>query len=1571
MYCHCNVKTGTRASGQSAAAKYDYISREGKYAQAAGRKEVVHLESGCMPAFASSDARLYWSAADSHERSNGRLFRSLTAALPNTLDAAGRLELSRRFAAQVTGGELPYTLALHAGRSKQAGVDDNPHLHLVFSERVNDGLERAAEQWFRRASPKKGDPSSGGARKTDRTKPRSWLEETRSAWAGEMNLAFERAGVDDRATSESHATQLARARAAGDTAAEAHLLLNPPSTHIGPPAKHSWEDRPGRAEALKLDRYLAAEAAAASAEQVRSAYAPDVAAAAEARSQVEELDARIAELEASAAAGDRRARLDAREESVRATSQGGQWLDEEYQSVLARAGGRLTVGERERAVETVEGRLRADLAAREESLMATSTGSTLLVEEYGEGGAVADAQSFAERESVLERVARRVDEELGAREEALRSIPLGRQHLPPAEQAGDGGGEPPTPAERESTVRAAERRVGEELDRREARVHAGTGDGRLLAEAAEELTERGAVSGAGGLAERARVVARAETLLEADRAELELEEAELLKDAAGEELLRNARRDVLGADDDGREAQTLADGWTVIDRASAAKARVEALGIGGMDLYHAHLADIDPKWGVDGNATTTRGAQDAALSAAESDVARLARLRAVLPDDAAAARFREVLDDSPGQGRFDTAALDGALAAGEREREERAAGERLAAREESVRATSQGGQWLDEEYQSVLARAGGRLTVGERERAVETVEGRLLADLAAREESLMATSTGSTLLLEEYGGGGDAADAQSFASWESVLERVARRVDEELGSREEALRSIPPGRRHLSAAEEARAGGATGEPPTPAERESTVRAAERRVGEELARREARVLAATGDDRLLAEAAEELTERGAVSGAGGLAERARIIARAEDLLEGEHAGLEVEERALLKDAAGKEFLRNARRDVLGAADDDLEAETVVDDWAVINQAAAAKARVEALGTGGMDLYHAHLADIDPKWGVDGTATTTRGDQDAALSAAESDVARLGRLRAVLSDEAAAARFREILDDGPVRFDTAALDGALAAGERERERAAARRAADLETATSAAQAAAARSDVKLHPDGVRAIYETGETHAAGLAAVERTTEALDAAADQRLPTSTIIGAWNANRSESGGIASALAAATATATARLEEERAAAAAARRKRQAVIEKRNSRVEEQLADPASARAFIAALDVEDRLWRTGTSPDRIDRALDEAELGFGRRKVATWQHREHQVVLEAEQRHRGVPSAAWRDTVDCFKGQTAAARQGRIVSRRLSDRACVRALAAEKAEPSAPRNLVQRLYDWLRTRLEQLFGRSSDPAAAAAAAGPAASAERPAEAGRPPPTAFEARYCQEWPEHAADIRRPDFEKLAAGASDRNRLFEREEPHSSRWTTVEPGELPAALAKSAPAWSDKAVEEVTRRTTVGAWDRTERRQVTEAHLSDYENRLPVEYSRSAEWRAILARAEEAVGKVQNGWWYKRADRRKDDRKKRQLEAAAINRACGRDARRLHEKMMAAREAARPDWEVTVRVRTVQELIRNEEANHFRQEQEQARARELKRALAQEQEPAADRPPPKRERPRDQGHARGR
>ena len=443
MYCHLNVKTGSRSTGQSAAAKYDYISRAGRYAEAR-QDEVVHVESGCMPAFAASDAREYWAAADSHERSNGRLFRSLTAALPNSLDADGRLKLARTFAAQVTAGEMPYTLALHAGLSREPGTPDNPHLHLVFSERVNDGVVRPAEQWFRRAAPASKDPASGGARKSERTKPREWLEETRKSWAEEMNLAFGRAGVDDRVTAESHAAQLARAREAGDVKEQERLLLNPPSEHIGPAAKHRWEDR---SPAQKPDRYAEYEQAEAAAREVRLAHARDTAEAAAARRRIEKLDEKIAALEAQ----QRKAEAAAR-----------------------------------RRREAAERRDKEDRRK----------------EEAARRRRVADARREAERRDKAKR-----EEKQKSRETALRLWP------------------------------------------------------------------------------------------------------------------------------------------------------------GGFELYLAHLADIDPKWNVDGKIVTAHRNIDAALDAAESDARRLERLRAVLTDGDAAARYQRQLDT--GGARITTADIDDALAPAE------------------------------------------------------------------------------------------------------------------------------------------------------------------------------------------------------------------------------------------------------------------------------------------------------------------------------------------------------------------------------------------------------------------------------------------------------------------------------------------------------------------------------------------------------------------------------------------------------------------------------------------------------------------------------------------------------------------------------------------------------------------------------------------------------------------------------------------------------------------------------------------------------------------------------------------
>ena len=142
---HLKMSVGSRAGGQLARAKADYIEREGRYEQ--DREELEHCESGNMPEWAEEDPRSYWEAADEYERANGRLYREVQFALPKELNEGQRRELASGFAKRLTEGErLPYTLAIHRGDG------ENPHAHLMFSERSNDGIERSREQWFRRAN---------------------------------------------------------------------------------------------------------------------------------------------------------------------------------------------------------------------------------------------------------------------------------------------------------------------------------------------------------------------------------------------------------------------------------------------------------------------------------------------------------------------------------------------------------------------------------------------------------------------------------------------------------------------------------------------------------------------------------------------------------------------------------------------------------------------------------------------------------------------------------------------------------------------------------------------------------------------------------------------------------------------------------------------------------------------------------------------------------------------------------------------------------------------------------------------------------------------------------------------------------------------------------------------------------------------------------------------------------------------------------------------------------------------------------------------------------------------------
>jgi hypothetical protein len=189
---HVSFRSGSRGMGSCAGASHDYITREGEYADG-DRDPAIYTESDHMPSWAENDAGEYWNAADLYERANGRLYVGADFALPRDVSAEDQIALAHEFAQRLTSEEsLPYTLAIHAGRDAN-GDEHNPHVHLMISERKNDGIERSPEQWFSRANPT--DSTKGGAEKSRTFHGREWVENARREWASIVSKRIPWSGV--------------------------------------------------------------------------------------------------------------------------------------------------------------------------------------------------------------------------------------------------------------------------------------------------------------------------------------------------------------------------------------------------------------------------------------------------------------------------------------------------------------------------------------------------------------------------------------------------------------------------------------------------------------------------------------------------------------------------------------------------------------------------------------------------------------------------------------------------------------------------------------------------------------------------------------------------------------------------------------------------------------------------------------------------------------------------------------------------------------------------------------------------------------------------------------------------------------------------------------------------------------------------------------------------------------------------------------------------------------------------------------------------------------------------------
>lgn len=150
------VRTGNKGRARK---HYLYIAKDEYYKK--DLNEVVYSVSGNLPTWATGDPKLFFTTADEYERANGTAYREHILSLPRELTPRQRIDLVSDWLEQEIGEKYAYQAVIHNKIALDGG--EQPHLHLMFSERLIDGIERPPEQFFKRYNSK--NPEKGGCKK--------------------------------------------------------------------------------------------------------------------------------------------------------------------------------------------------------------------------------------------------------------------------------------------------------------------------------------------------------------------------------------------------------------------------------------------------------------------------------------------------------------------------------------------------------------------------------------------------------------------------------------------------------------------------------------------------------------------------------------------------------------------------------------------------------------------------------------------------------------------------------------------------------------------------------------------------------------------------------------------------------------------------------------------------------------------------------------------------------------------------------------------------------------------------------------------------------------------------------------------------------------------------------------------------------------------------------------------------------------------------------------------------------------------------------------------------------------
>ena len=214
---HLRLKNDSKPNGTKVSAKghADYILREEdrqKRAEyIAGHSE---LESDCvfkgcqLPSWAKGSAQKFFGAATRYEDKGNRRFKEIEFSLPNELNLEQNREIVDKFIEAYLKNHY-YAYAVHEKTGAISG-ERHPHVHIMFSERLIDDVERmkerpASKYFSRAAKPLKDEKVASferrrehGAPKDKRWHSKKYLCKIREDFAKIQNEVLESNGFSIR-----------------------------------------------------------------------------------------------------------------------------------------------------------------------------------------------------------------------------------------------------------------------------------------------------------------------------------------------------------------------------------------------------------------------------------------------------------------------------------------------------------------------------------------------------------------------------------------------------------------------------------------------------------------------------------------------------------------------------------------------------------------------------------------------------------------------------------------------------------------------------------------------------------------------------------------------------------------------------------------------------------------------------------------------------------------------------------------------------------------------------------------------------------------------------------------------------------------------------------------------------------------------------------------------------------------------------------------------------------------------------------------------------------------------------